>query len=119
MARTHERKDIHIHVYVNTAVPQRARVQNGAYMGQVRHGRGVPRADVRVERQRRLERLWADHIRSTAMYRFHPFIADTGASVSAPVLWGVWFAEHAHIHPREHILCAHASVTPENIENDT
>ena len=24
--------------------------------------------------------------------------------VCLPVLWGVWLAEHTHIHPREHIL---------------
>ncbi len=61
VARTHERMDFHIHVYVNTAVPQRARIQNGAYGGQVRHGRGVPGADVRVEHRRLVERLRTAH----------------------------------------------------------
>ena len=35
-------------------------VAGGAYPGQRRHRRGVPRADVRVERRRRLERLRAE-----------------------------------------------------------
>ncbi len=70
--------------------------RKGTYIGQRCGACGVPRADVRDERRRRLERLRADHIRSAAMYRFHPFIADTGASVSARALGCVVRGTHAH-----------------------
>ncbi len=39
--------------------------RNGAYRRQRRDGRGVPRADVRIERRRVVERLRADRQRST------------------------------------------------------
>jgi hypothetical protein len=38
----------------------RVRAGSGAYVGQVRDSRGVPRADVRVEGRRRVERLRAE-----------------------------------------------------------
>ncbi len=76
--------------------------RKGTYRGQRRGARGVPRADVRVERRCTLERLRAEHIRSAAMNRFHPFIADTGASVCTRVLLSMRLAEHTHIHARAH-----------------
>ncbi len=44
-----------------TSKPDKVRDgRNGAYIGQRRHRRGVPRADVRAERRRLVERLRAD-----------------------------------------------------------
>ena len=44
---------------------RRVRRREGAYRVHVRHRRGVPAADVRVERSRIVKRLRADHTRST------------------------------------------------------
>jgi hypothetical protein len=72
-------KQAHAHTYIGGAAahngraalqtgrahpPERA--ESGAYRSQVRDGGGVPRADVRVEGRRRLERLRADDAQSTA-----------------------------------------------------
>ncbi len=60
------------------AAVARRRAESGAYIGHVRHGRGVPRADVRVEHgvsRHRVERLQAEphavpmHRRSINIHR--------------------------------------------------
>ncbi len=65
------------------------RQPNGAYGGQRSHARRVPRADVRVELFRPVERLRANHARSTAMLSGHNFI-DTFAHVRRNTHTNAW-----------------------------
>ncbi len=51
--------------------PRRSGRRGGAYKSHVRHRRGVPRADVRVERRRRVERLRAEPAVHTDGTRSH------------------------------------------------
>jgi hypothetical protein len=55
--------------------------EGGAYIGQVGDARGVPRADVRVERRRRVERLRAE---PPAVHAGGKALACVGADACAP-----------------------------------
>ena len=106
---------IYVRLYIHPSVPTRSctehaaarggappAAEGGAYPGQRGDRGGVPRADVRVERRRRLERLRAEppavHADGKALARF-------GADASAP---GAHARARAHGRTRAARVHAHA-----------